>query len=559
MRYVVVKLTGKLKYFAKARIVFMIKKITLVGRLRSDRKPKAVEKPVSAKETIDLLTSFMTAITRASIFIGFFALAIYLGAARHVVTGVNLSDVFLLATLALALGLLGLLVVFIGVMLVGIQSSFLVSVLTFDGLIALKRNQMWLMAVFGIGVVIYTIFAPIGFLYFLEHGYAGFWTLFAINSALAIVMAFFWAWFQNLRLESLVDLIFTVITTSGLLVMSSLMCLMLLAYLSREIVVAFAVLGGMCAFGFQISVTTGKRAPPKRQRLGGILMVSSLFASILTTSFIPAFDGSTGLLKAFQMVALNVPGATVDVSVSNLQRLEKVSELQALPLPICRHADGTATLTDVRVLWHTLGSVGLVELWSEPTDPQRYSSTHRPRFQRAFYEQLFRPLGWSGIRVPLDNTGLSVMTGSNLHCVELNGLHFESNSASLSESAQNDLSKQLETIKQNLNERKSKDGKPLSTATRLAIVGHADPRARQVGTNEQLAYQRAKAVEKAVRSWLDQKAPEWASMDISIRSESAREQFRKCDIKNAAESEACNAFNRRVVLQLTSGPTSELK
>ncbi|MDR7299486.1 outer membrane protein OmpA-like peptidoglycan-associated protein [Pelomonas aquatica] len=256
------------------------------------------------------------------------------------------------------------------------------------------------------------------------------------------------------------------------------------------------------------------------------------------------------------MVSLNVPNSTIDVSAENLVRLDRVASQQGLPLEVCRNADGSATLTNIQVLWHTLGDTGLVELWSESSDPRTYDESHRPQFQTSPYEKIFRVLGTTGLRVPLKNSGLQVRTGSNLHCLELSGLHFESNSAVLSEDAKKDLAQQLAALRDSLTANKAKDGKVVEQAARFEIVGHADPRKRQNGTNEELASKRAEAVRDMVEVWVKDNAPQWSKATIRFRSEGAREQARKCDAMTGTESEACNAFNRRVVLRLTTvGPS----
>jgi outer membrane protein OmpA-like peptidoglycan-associated protein len=90
----------------------------------------------------------------------------------------------------------------------------------------------------------------------------------------------------------------------------------------------------------------------------------------------------------------------------------------------------------------------------------------------------------------------------------------------------------------------------------VQIVGHADPRKRQNGTNESLARERAEEVSKVVEAWVKAEAPQWAAMTIEVRSESARDQARDCKALSPDESEACHAFNRRVVLQLITAPSS---
>lgn len=538
----------------------------LIGRLRTRRESKKADKPASTKETVDVLISAMTAFTRFALFIGFLALAAYLGAAQHVVTGVNLTDAFLLAALALALGFLALLIVIAGVSLVGAQVNFIVASAargaTTEHLPS--RQRRWI-PVFAVAVLVYTVGMPWMYLQVFHLNDWRIWLPLAGNALAACALACWWDRVQELchqpgqmanTSRTTSDRIAEGFGTAGILLMSSLMCALLVAAIDKMVVVVFALIGGVCAVGFLIAVARGRRVTPGWARAGRTIMAMALTVSAFVALFLPAFNGNTGVAKAFQMVALNVPGATIDVSAANLQRLERASAQQSLPLQVCRHADGSATLTNVRVLWHTLGNTGLVELWSEPTNPTKYSNSHRPRFQTSPYEQFFQLLGWRGVRVPLENSGLVVTTGSNLRCMELDGLHFGSNSAALSPEATQDLARQLAALRDSLNESKSRDGKPAEVPARLQIRGHADPRKRQSGTNEDLARERAEAVREAVRSWVKTEAPQWSSMTITVSSEGARAQARKCDGLDAAESEACNAFNRRVVLQLTTAPNT---
>ena len=105
----------------------MPKNDDLIERLRTRRKSKKEAKPASMKEGLDLVASAMTTFTRFALFIGFLALAFYLGVTQHVVTGVNLTDAFLLAALALAVGFLALLIVVVGASIVSVQMNFLVT------------------------------------------------------------------------------------------------------------------------------------------------------------------------------------------------------------------------------------------------------------------------------------------------------------------------------------------------------------------------------------------------------------------------------------------------
>jgi outer membrane protein OmpA-like peptidoglycan-associated protein len=89
---------------------------------------------------------------------------------------------------------------------------------------------------------------------------------------------------------------------------------------------------------------------------------------------------------------------------------------------------------------------------------------------------------------------------------------------------------------------------------RLEIVGHADPRKRQSGTNEGLARHRAESVREAVHAWITASAPHWSRVPIDVRSDGARELARKCEAGDGAEARACHAFNRRVVVQIVTGP-----
>lgn len=541
----------------------MTKNNERMARLRSWRKSEMKDKaPAGAKEGIDLLTSGMTAFTRFAFFVGFLALASYLGAAQHLVTGVNLTDAFLLAALALALGFLALLIVVAGVSMVGAQMNFFVASAAAGATTAhLSDRQKWAVRMFIVTVMLYTFLVP---LLYLQMPKAAEWAILlalAVNFLAAAGLAWFWDHLQELckapgqsrnEPRDLSDRIAEGAATAGVLFMSSLMTMLLLALLDLKVVFVFALIGCFGAIGFRVAFIRGKRVTPGWARAGHTIMAVTLVVSTFLVFLLPAFNGNTGVAKAFQMVSLNVPNATIDVSAANLVRLDRAANQQGLPLQVCRNADGSATLTNIQVLWHTLGDTGLVELWSESSDPRTYDESHRPRFQTSPYEKIFHVLGTTGLRVPLENSGLQVKTGSNLHCLELNGLHFDSNSSALSEDAKRDLAQQLVELRDSLTANKAKDGKVVEQAARFEIVGHADPRKRQNGTNEELASKRAEAVRDMVEVWIQDNAPQWSKATIKFRSEGAREQARKCDAMTGAESEACNAFNRRVVLRLTT-------
>ena len=536
-------------------------------RLRNWRKSEKKDKtPVGAKEAIDLLTSGMTVFTRFAFFIGFLALASYLGATQHLVTGVNLTDAFLLAALALALGFLALLIVVAGVSMVGAQMNFLVASAAAGATIShLSHRQKQSICVFIALVLFYTFMVPWLFLHIQK---AADWVILltlAVNFLAAAALAWFWDHVHELckgpgqsgnEPRSLSDRIADGFATAGVLFMSSLMTMLFLALLDPKVVFVFALIGCFGALGFRLAFVRGKRVTPNWAHAGCTIMAVTLILSTFLVFLLPAFNGSTGVTKAFQMVSLNVPHATIDVSAANLMRLDRAAKQQGLPLQVCRNADGSATLTNIQVLWHTLGNTGLVELWSESSDQRTYDKSHRPRFQTSPYEKIFHVLGTTGLRVPLENSGLQVKTGSNLHCLELNGLHFDSNSSTLSDDAKKELAQQLVELRDSLSASKTKDGKVVVQAARFEIVGHADPRRRQNGTNEELASKRAEAVRDMVEIWIRDNAPQWSKATIKFRSEGAREQARKCDAMTGAESEACNAFNRRVVLRLTAAAPS---
>ncbi len=537
----------------------------LTGRLGKRREPKPNGESSSLKTTVDLLISTMTALFRFALFIGFLALAAYLGAAQHVVTGTNLTDAFLLAALALALGFLALVLVLAGALLIGAQVGFIVSFvargLTTDHLHV--RQRRWIPA-FALSVAVYTIGIPSMYLEVLQLNDWKIWPLLAGNLLAAGGLGWWWERVQALcerpsatgsSEKSTSDALGDGFGTAGVLFMSSLAWAFLSAALDGKVVV-LVVLGGFSAAGFCIAFARGSRVTPGWTRVGKTVMGFTLAVSVFVSLFFHAFGGNTGVAKAFQIVGLNVPNATIDVSAANLQRLERAAVRHGLPIETCRHADGSATLTNVRILWHTLGNSGLVELWSEPTNPAVPSGQHPQRFQTSPYEQFFGLLGWRGVRVPLENSGLVVTTGSNIRCMELDGLHFASNSSFMSQEATQDLVKQLEALKASIDEHKRRDGASVEKPVRLQITGHADPRKRQHGTNEDLAKIRAEAVRQVVQTWVSKEAPQWESLTITVSSEGARSQVRKCDGLDSAESEACNAFNRRVVLQLTTAPNT---
>lgn len=540
------------------------KKTQLIGRLRDRREKKSKSSPESStKEHLDVLSSLFGVATKGALAFGLTTLIFYLGAAQHVVTGVNLTEGILLAALALVLGILGVGVLIIGTLQVYPQVNFLMSAAASGASSRhLTRAEKVSLYAFCAAVIAYSIGVPLVIRQLLEYGHnqLGLSAL-GVGALLAIGVGGWWVRILRMcaKADSSTRARFDAwgegFNAAMFLFFSSCLWLLLGFVLSAKILAVFSVIGFLSALGFSLMVSSGIRVVPGWRAAGRTLLVFAFIIATTFSIFVPAFGGETGAVKAFQSVALNAPQATLAVSPANLERLERIAGQHDRPLNVCRNADGSATVTDVRVLWHTLGANGLVELWSEPTDPELYSDGSKPHFRTSWLESSFRVLGWRGVRVPLDNSGLAVISGSNLHCLELDGLLFDTNSSILSVQARTTLYEQLNHLHTKFQQIKNAKGAPVRAVQRIEIIGHADPRRRLNGTNEELAKQRAESVKAAVSAWIDANSPEWKEAAIAPRSEGSREQARKCTDSDAAESEACNAFNRRVVLRMISGPT----
>lgn len=527
-------------------------------RIRPQNSPPSA---LSAKESLDVFSSLLGIAAKGALAFGLVTLIFYLGAAQHIVTGANLTEGILLAALALVLGILGVSVLIVGTMLVFPQMNFfLLAMASGASFRHLSPIYKWRTYGFCIAVGVYSLAMPWAIRELLIHGHERYAILgIVVAGTLAGILAMGWTWVHRACLRSSshapgrMDALSEGLNAGVLLWMSPLIWAMVSLILPFRICLVLSAIGFFNAVGLSLMLSSGNKVLPSWRVLGRTLLAFCFVFSTIISIFVPAFGGETGVLKAFQGVALNVPQATLAVSPANLERLERVAAQHGRSLNVCRNVDGSATITDVRVLWHTLGTNGLVELWSEPTDPKQYVNGSKAHFRTSLLERWFNLLGWRGVRVPLDNSGLAVITGSNLHCLELDGLLFETNASALSEKARTALQERLGHLHANVQQVKNGNGLPIRTIQRIEVVGHADPRRRFKGTNEELAAQRAESVKAAVQAWIHADAPEWRAAVISARSEGAREQARKCDSDEAAENQACNAFNRRVVLRMISG------
>lgn len=534
-----------------------------IGRLRGRREKKALPAEPKTKETLDVISSLMGIAAKGALAFGLVTLIFYLGAAQHVVTGVNLTEGILLAALSLVLGVLGLGVLVMGTMQVFPHVNFVISAAA-SGAFGrnLKGAQKASLYGFCASVAVYSFGFPLGIRRLLESSHEQIALfLLVLGAPIAAALAFWWVRVHRMCLRSDATALARLDswgegTNAGMfLYLSACLWLLLGFFLSTKILWVFAVIGCISAVGFSLLMSSGPRVKPGWHAAGRTFFFSGFALATGFSIFVPAFGGETGAVKAFQGVALNVPEATIVVSAANLERLERIAAHNGRTLDVCHNPDGSAIVTDVRVLWHTLGTNGLVELWSESTDPKQYANGSKPHFRTSLLESWFRLLGWRGVRVPLDNSGLAVIPGGNLHCFELNGLLFDTNSSNLSDSALASLKERLTSLRSSVQQIKNDTGHPVRTIQRIEVVGHADPRRRMNGTNEELAMQRAESVKAAVSAWINTDAPEWKAARIAPRSEGAREQARKCSDVDVAESEACNAFNRRVVLRVVSTPT----
>lgn len=529
------------------------------NRLRN--RPQNSPPPVpSSKESLDVFSGLLGIAAKGALAFGLVTLIFYLGAAQHIVTGANLTEGILLAALALVLGILGVSVLIVGTMLVFPQMNFfLLAMASGASFRHLSRIQKWRAYGFCTAVGVYSLAMPWTIRELLIHGHEQYAIgTIAVAGTLAGILAMGWTRIHQVCLRSSshssgrMDALSEGVNACVLLWMSPLIWAMVSLILPFRICLVLSAIGFFNAIGLSLMLSSGNKVLPSWRVLGRTLLAFCFVVSTIISIFVPAFGGETGVLKAFQGVALNVPQATLAVSPANLERLERVAAQHGRSLNVCRNADGSATITDVRVLWHTLGTNGLVELWSEPTDPKHYVNGSKAHFRTSLLERWFNLLGWRGVRVPLENSGLAVITGSNLHCLELDGLLFETNASVLGEKARTVLQERLGHMLANVQQVKNGNGLPVRTIQRIEVVGHADPRRRFNGTNEELAAQRAESVKAAVQAWIHADAPEWRAAVVSTRSEGSREQARKCDSNDAAENQACNAFNRRVVIRMIS-------
>lgn len=529
-----------------------------------NRQKKPAEE--GAKESLEIASAIIAIAIKLSVGIGLLALALYLGAAQHVVAGFDLADVFLLAAVVIVLGLLGILITGLGTAIALPYVNFAIAPTGMGAQpnqpdaerIAAKRFA-WLAVLFAVGVP--------GMAQLLVHADTTPILVFLATVAFAAwAVAGRWVDVQARRRRAAarpwdrVDVIGERITTALMLFASGFLLTFVPTLLAPNVLLCFILIGAFFSFGLVLQGAQGPLVKKSWTATGRKAMAAAVAIASFIALLLPAFNKETGVSKAFQAISLYVPSATVEVSAANLARLERVAGQHGAPLQVCHHADGTATLTDMRVLWHTLGDSGLVELGAEPTTAQEGDSTamrSRARYETAFYERALAVLGWRGVRVRVENKGFEVIPGSTLRCVEISGLEFASNSPTLDSKALAALHTHLATLKASLQSGNGGRGAANRVAAeRLDIVGHADPRKRVRGTNEALAQERASAVEREVRSWIEKNAPEWKALPISARSAGPREVARKCE-GEGEEAQACHAFNRRVVLQLLAGPARE--
>jgi len=255
--------------------------------------------------------------------------------------------------------------------------------------------------------------------------------------------------------------------------------------------------------------------PPKSPRLNtvnnnfaiGYRGVLPLLFFAIATPFL--FSGPFGdqLFRKAVMERLGVykERAAIVVSSENFETLQSAASVLGLPLLACRDSTNLAVVTNVQVLWHGPGNTSVVDL-------AKASSTS------------------NSAKVQLKSEGVKLVSGDHFSCIELNeGMFFESNSSKLNSLAL----PAAKLILDDLTKSQQQGGT-------IIVSGHADPMARHLGTNEQLALDRACAVAKIISK----------KDNIWIKNFGSRHPVKECAGGGAGVSQReCNSANRRVEIR----------
>lgn len=293
-------------------------------------------------------------------------------------------------------------------------------------------------------------------------------------------------------------------------------------------IVAGAVVGGEF-FAIALEPTIGAGPARGTRKFGETLAIAAL-GMLLPVFFIVVFNSRDPKVNVasitFGSFGLYSDDAAMELSASNLQTLVAAADLQGDTLDICRGPEGTAVVTGLKVWWHGIGTRSHVEL---------------PRADGP------------GVVVDLDTAQAHLIRNHLARCMDLPGTYFESGVGSLTVDGQKEL---LEAV-QRWTQREMRDHR----LEQIRIVGHADPMTPTTGTtNHELSQKRAEAVKKALRdSGLleDFFAQDQAALDkaIHVEGDAARQPLKDCTAqKSNGERRECNEINRRVELRLFFAP-----
>lgn len=296
-------------------------------------------------------------------------------------------------------------------------------------------------------------------------------------------------------------------------------------------IVGGTLIGGeFLAFAMDPSIGQGTE---RRMRPIGQTLTFAALALLLPVFVVATFHGEYSKVGIASMTfgnfGLYADDAAMEVSASNLQTLIAAADLQGDTLDACRGQDGSAVVTGLKVWWHGIGNRSHVEI------PHTNSQSTQ------------------GVVVDLDTAQARLIRNHRARCMDLPGTYFESGIGRLTDDGRKEL---LDAVQRWT--RREMDGGQLD---QIRIVGHADPMAPTGGsTNRSLSNSRAQAVGQALResglikSFFAQDAATIANK-LRIEGDAARQPLKDCPSQlPISERRECNAVNRRVELRLLFGP-----
>ncbi len=219
---------------------------------------------------------------------------------------------------------------------------------------------------------------------------------------------------------------------------------------------------------------------------------------------------------------IRVDDATLSLSAKEADAVQSASEINDIPVSLCKVANGRYLLGDVRVLWHGIGTKTYIE-W-----PASAEAASAPT-----------------LKMDLTSAELNVIRGTRVRCIDIpDTAFFDSNrDDALTGDGKQDLVNAIKvhiaaatTTGQRLNE--------------VDVIGHADPMPR-VGGNEVLAKDRAATVARFIQSSFAASGPGVAAPVVKAVSHGSRDTSSQCQatLSQPAQQE-CNARNRGVEVRL---------